>query len=160
MYNLVLRLSPRTVSFWQEFFLKTPFSKNASKFRSHRWEQQHPLEFCLGAARHPSVVPDAHGPTGILVLWRRMGCCWCWLHRVCFARLEEEDDDSLAAVWGLATVASIWVACWANADPGQMPRRRRASRGMGGRGAGVASASSNFILTLSNRCYFVLIKSG
>ena len=117
-----------------------------------------PWSFASARRVNPSVVPDAHGPTGILVLWRRMGCCWCWLHRVCFASLEEEDDDSLAAVLGLATVASIWVACWANADPGQMPRRRRASRGQG-RGASVASASSSSILTLSNKYYFLLIKS-
>ena len=28
-----------------------------------------------------------------------------WVRRACFARLEEEEDDALAALWGLATVA-------------------------------------------------------
>ena len=50
------------------------------------------------AARHPSVVPDAHGATGMLL------ASW-WVRRACFARLEEEEDDALAALWGLATVA-------------------------------------------------------
>jgi hypothetical protein len=112
-----------------------------------------------GAARHPSVVPDAHGATGILSPGVRMllasGCIVFVLRA---SRRKKTTRLRLCGDW--PQWPAYGVACWANADQGQMPRRSRASRG---RGEGPAvrqllailysfsSKKSNFILILSNK---------